>query len=156
MESFKIIGLSPTPFQELFLLDDQALMRKNIRRVVAESKPGYPCRVSLVDASVGEELLLLPFVHHNVDSPYKGEGAIYIRREANAYQPAINEIPAMLLERPLSYRGYDAKGMMRAAASPPARNPAEVISEMFTDPAIIYLHIHNAGPGCYNCKVVRA
>ncbi|MFK8161960.1 MAG: DUF1203 domain-containing protein [Lewinella sp.] len=156
MESFKFTGLSPSPFQELFLMDDQTLKSMNIRRVIAKHKPGYPCRVSLVDADVGEELLLLPFVHHPVNSPYKSEGPIYIRREAKTYQPADNEIPEILLHRSLSFRAYDAKGMMRTAATAAGSKTADIIREMFTDPAIAYLHIHNSGPGCYNCQVVRA
>jgi hypothetical protein len=156
MEPFIITGLSPTPFQELFLTDDQVLKTMNIRRVTAKHKPGYPCRVSLVDAAIGEELLLLPYVHHPVDSPYKSEGAIYIHRGAKAYQPAVNEIPEILHHRTLSFRGYDANGMMRTAATVEGQQTAATIREMFTDPAIAYLHIHNAGPGCYNCRVVRA
>jgi hypothetical protein len=156
MESFIITGLSPSPFQELFLTDDQVLKAMNIRRVTADHKPGYPCRVSLIDADVGEELLLLPYVHHPVDSPYKSEGAIYIRRKATAYQAAVNAIPAILHHRTLSFRGYDANGMMRIASTVEGQKTALTIRKMFADPTITYLHIHNAGPGCYNCKVVRA
>lgn len=156
MEPFIITGLSPSPFQELFLTDDQVLKTMNIRRVTAKYKPGYPCRVSLVDADIGEELILLPFVHHSADSPYKSEGAIYIRREAKAYQPAVNEIPEFLHHRTLSFRGYDANGMMQSASTAEGQHTAATIRKMFTDPTITYLHIHNAGPGCYNCKVVRA
>lgn len=30
------------------------------------------------------------------------------------------------------------------------------VQRLFADPAIAYLHVHNAKPGCYNCSVVRA
>lgn len=30
------------------------------------------------------------------------------------------------------------------------------IRRLFADEGVSYLHIHNAGPGCYNCRVVRA
>jgi hypothetical protein len=29
------------------------------------------------------------------------------------------------------------------------------IRRLFTDDNVSYLHIHNARPGCYNCRVVR-
>jgi hypothetical protein len=31
-----------------------------------------------------------------------------------------------------------------------------VIERLFSDERVRYLHVHNAGPGCYNCSVVRA
>jgi len=32
----------------------------------------------------------------------------------------------------------------------------EHLSRFFADPAVEYIHIHNARPGCYNCRVDRA
>jgi hypothetical protein len=32
----------------------------------------------------------------------------------------------------------------------------EVIARFFADPQVAYLHLHNARPGCYNCRVDRA
>jgi hypothetical protein len=33
--------------------------------------PGFPCRVSLQDAEIGEEVILLPYQHHKTNSPYQ-------------------------------------------------------------------------------------
>jgi hypothetical protein len=30
------------------------------------------------------------------------------------------------------------------------------IRRLYADPAVSYLHVHNARPGCYNCRVIRA
>jgi len=30
-----------------------------------------------------------------------------------------------------------------------------VVRRMLRNEAVRYLHVHNAGPGCYNCSVVR-
>ncbi len=30
------------------------------------------------------------------------------------------------------------------------------IARIFQDPSIEYIDIHNASPGCFNCRVVRA
>ena len=30
------------------------------------------------------------------------------------------------------------------------------INEMFANPNVEYLHLHNAKPGCYNATVIRA
>jgi hypothetical protein len=67
--SYRISGLPPELFAPLWGLDATALASRNIRRVVADRDHGYPCRVSLQDAAVGETLLLLPFEHHAVASP---------------------------------------------------------------------------------------
>ena len=64
MTSFQLVGLPFEPFSPLFALSDAELLARNVRRVFATTKPGYPCRVSLADAEIGDELLLLAFEHH--------------------------------------------------------------------------------------------
>jgi hypothetical protein len=59
LNSFQLVGLSFDPFAGLFDLSDATLLERNVQRVFATTKPGYPCRVSLADAEIGEELLLL-------------------------------------------------------------------------------------------------
>jgi hypothetical protein len=48
MSSFQIVGLPAAPFAPLFSLSDAELSEIHAQRVVATSKPGYPCRVSLI------------------------------------------------------------------------------------------------------------
>ena len=80
MSSFLLSGLNPALFAELFQLDDAALAARHIARVTATEASGFPCRVSLADATVGEELLLLSFQHQPADSPYRASGPIFVRR----------------------------------------------------------------------------
>ncbi len=61
--SFVIAGLDPAPFRYLYGIDDAALAAEGVVRVVADGKPGYPCRVTLEDAEPGEALLLLNYEH---------------------------------------------------------------------------------------------
>jgi len=61
--NYQVRGLEPALFEQLFDLDDAALAGRGMRRVRADQPVGYPCRISLEDAPVGEELLLLPFAH---------------------------------------------------------------------------------------------
>jgi hypothetical protein len=58
--SFRISGLPLPELQRFFLLDEAELAVRQIVRRVADSRPGYPCRVSLRD---GERLLLLNYEH---------------------------------------------------------------------------------------------
>ncbi len=55
---FRITGLPRDTFRKYFTLDDDALSQLGMKRYIADSKPGYPCRVSLEDAEIGETLIL--------------------------------------------------------------------------------------------------
>src|SRR5262249_4132665 len=69
--SFRITGLPAAPFADLFLLSDTELAARGAVRKIADSKPGYPCRISLTDAEPGQKVILTHFEHHSVDSPYR-------------------------------------------------------------------------------------
>ncbi len=155
--SFRVLGLPADTFRGLFELDDEELRERGARRMTVDAKPGYPCRVSLVDAEVGEEVILTSFEHHEVDSPFRGEGPIFVRRDATAAQPAIGEIPEMLERRPISVRAYDGEGMMADASVAHGENELRAaIERMLATHDVAYLHLHNAGAGCFNCRVERA
>jgi hypothetical protein len=155
--SFRIAGLRPETFQPLFSLADDALAARGARRQIADHKPGFPCRVSLEDAEPGEEVLLLNFEHHATPSPYRASGPIYVRKSATkAWTGPAGSVPAMLRSRLLSVRAYRSDGMMLAAETCHGRNLELAISKLFEDLSAAYLHVHNAKPGCFNCRVDRA
>ena len=154
--SFQLIALPHEPFAPLFSLDDSELRARDARLMVVDEKPGYPCRVSLADAEVGETVVLLPFTHHDVASPYRASGPIFVRRGATTAYPAPGEIPEMLRHRLLSIRAYDAAAMLVEAEVVNGGELEQTIRRLFADERVRYLHIHNARPGCYNCRVVRA
>ena len=45
--SFRISGLDATQFEHLFGLGDDELQKHGAKRYVADTKPGFPCRISL-------------------------------------------------------------------------------------------------------------
>lgn len=153
--AFRISALPWEPFAGLFALSDDELAARGARRVVADSKPGYPCRVSLADAEVGERLLLLPYTHQPADTPYRSSGPIFVRESARQAAPAAGEVPELLRHRLLSVRAYDAAGMMVAAEVTEGRELEAAVSHLFADGTAAYLHVHNAKPGCYNCRIDR-
>jgi len=156
MNSFQLIALPSEQFGSLFSQSDAELQAIGVRRVIADEKPGFPCRVSLADAEVGETVLLLPFTHHDVSSPYRASGPIFVRSGVRTSSPAVGEIPAMFRHRLLSIRAYDASAMMVRAEVVNGSELEDAIRRLFADQSVSYLHIHNAKPGCYNCRVVRA
>ena len=123
------------------------------RMICAESKPGYPCRVSLQDAEVGDTVILLPFAHLDAASPYRASGPIFVRADADTARLAVNEIPEMLSRRLLSLRAYDSGHMMIDAATLEGSELAETLGRWFDNAAVEYVHVHNARPGCFNCAV---
>ncbi|MDH5823763.1 DUF1203 domain-containing protein [Luteimonas sp. RD2P54] len=152
---FRIVPLPAEPFAPLFALDDPELAARGARRMVADRQPGFPCRVSLVDAEVGEEVLLLPWEHHRSRSPYRASGPVFVRRGARPAAVAPGEIPAAMRARLFSLRAYDAAGDMSAAAIAGGHELETAIAGLFADPAVAFLHLHHAGRGCYACCVER-
>ncbi len=154
--SFRLVALPLEPFAHLFPLSDSELLHYGARRCIVDAKPGYPCRVSLADAELGERVILLPFTHHDTASPYQGSGPIFVREQKERAFPCVNEVPEMIRRRLLSIRAYDAAGMMVGADVGEGNTLEDQIRRFFADPAVAYLHLHNARPGCYNCRVDRA
>ena len=153
--NFRIVGLSPAQFQPLFSLDDNELAQKGAQRLVVDAKPGFPCRVTLQDAEVGERIILAPFVHHDVESPYRASGPIFVCETAKQVDLASGEIPDVVASRVMSVRAYNNKGMMVNAAVTAGKELKSKIEEFFGDAEVSYLHLHNAGAGCYSCRVER-
>ncbi len=156
MPSFRLIGLSPDSFQPLFDLPSEELASRGIRRVTANAKPGFPCRVSLADAEPGEELLLMPFEHQPNASPYRASGPIYVKAGARQRAMAVDEVPAYVSVRQISLRAYDHEHMMVAAEVCAGAQAAAEIERLFGDPNVSYIHLHNAKRGCFSCRVERA
>jgi Protein of unknown function (DUF1203) len=152
---FTARGLSPAPFQELFEFSDKELATLRAKRVVADSKPGFPCRVSLQDAEPGDEVILTNFIHLPSESPYRSTHAIYVRRAATTAASYSDSLPEMLRTRLLSVRAFDAKDMLVGADVIEGDRVEEVIARFFEDPVVHFLHVHFAKPGCYACRIDR-
>lgn len=153
---FQISGLSREQFQEFFELDDGELAARGARRYVADKKPGFPCRVSLIDADPGEKVILLPFSHQNSPTPYQAMGPIFVREAAQDCSVGANQIPDLLRTRLLSVRAYDAENIMREADVVEGDEIEKLLHRLFHNPLVSYLHVHFARPGCFACRVDRS
>lgn len=152
---FQISALPADEFAPLFELDDDQLRARGAKRYVATRTPGFPCRVSLEDAAVGESLVLVSFAHHLVDSPYRASGPIFVRESARQALPGANEVPEQLRVRLLSVRAYDAHALMVDADTVEGSELESVVERLFSTPHVAYLHVHFAKPGCYACRIDR-
>ncbi|MCH2076199.1 MAG: DUF1203 domain-containing protein [Rhodobacteraceae bacterium] len=154
--NFRIEALSPDQFRALFDLSDEELAARNACRRIAVDSSGAPCRVSLEAAEEGEELILLHSAHQTVASPYRASHAIYVRRDVEQAQPAINEVPKVILSRLISLRGFDAAGMMIHAEVTEGENVPATLATILEDPAVEYVHLHFAKAGCFAASAKRA
>ena len=152
---FRISALDDQIFNSFFELNDAELEKVGGKRIIVDEKPGYPCRVSLEDAEIGEEVILVPFEFHKTKSPYQAKGPIFIRKGVKTKKMDKNEIPKMLNHRLLSFRGYDKSGFMKSALTEKGNKTIEIIGKIFENKNIEYIHVHNSSPGCYNCQVNR-
>ncbi len=154
--NFQIVALQEKEFHNLFQMSEEVLKSISAMKMLVNKKPGFPCRVSLKDAEVGEEVILLSYQYHSVNSPYKASGPIFIRKGATTAKLDVNEIPDMLHHRYLSVRGYNTDSMIVEARVTEGVNLRGNIDEIFDNKEVEYIHILNAKPGCYNCLVLRA
>lgn len=154
--SFQFHALSPEPFAPLFALDDDALHARGMRRVRATAPVGFPCRVSLADAAPGDTLVLLHHLHHDVATPFRAAGPVYVRDGAVQAQPAAGDVPDFLRTRVLSLRGYDAVGMMQQADVVDGSGIDDALAMLLANEAVAYIDVHAAKPGCFLCRATRA
>ncbi len=153
--SFTISGIDPAPFERFFGLPDEALAAARVIRVVADAQPGFPCRITLEDAAPGETLLLINHEHLPVETPYRSSHAIFVREGASAPARYADTVPDQLARRLLSVRAFDARGMMTDADVVDGTELVPLIERMFANPAVAYLHAHNAKQGCFAARIDR-
>jgi hypothetical protein len=154
--AFTISGLAPEPFAALYGLPDAELARRGAIRMRVDESPGFPDRIEMRDAGVGETVLLVNHVSLDLPTPYRASHAIFVREGADRrWQGAPGEVPEVMRRRLLSLRGFDAQGMLRAADVVEGRSVEDVIGHLFADPAVAYIHAHNARQGCYSGRIDR-
>jgi hypothetical protein len=153
--SYVIAGLSPEPFRHLFGLPDEVLREQNIVRRTADAKPGYPCRITLEDAAPGETLLLLNHQSHTAETPYASCYAIFVRESAAAARKFRDELPPVLVNRPIALRLFCEDGMLVGADMGVNGELAAKIEAALARPDVAYVHAHNAMHGCFVAEIQR-
>lgn len=153
--NFRITGLSPEPFRHLFELDDHELIQHRAIRVIADADSGFPDRIEMCEAKIGERVLLLNHICQPANSPYHATQAIYVRENAVKAYDRINEIPPVMRTRLLSLRAYSDAGMIIDAEVVQGTELEPAIERLFSHKAVAYIHAHNAGRGCYSGRIDR-
>jgi len=153
---FRISGLCTEPFQAFFGLPDQQLASLGIKRYIVDRQPGFPDRIEMKDAELGQSMLLLNHVCQPAETPYRASHAIFIREGAMQTFDAVDQVPESMRIRLLSLRAYSEDGMMIDADVAEGTAIEPIILRMFENPAVSYIHAHNARRGCYSGRIDRA
>ena len=151
--TYRIAGLDPKPFRPLFELSDEELEERGMKRMTVTS-PTFPCRVSLVDRPVGEQVILLNHVSHDVANAYRASHAIFVADVEQAEY--VDDVPPVFEPRVLSLRGFDEDGMMAEALITQPGEADAGIRKLLENPAVVTIHAHNAARGCFAAKIERA
>jgi hypothetical protein len=152
--TYRITGIDPAPYRELYGLPDEELAERGIVRMTVTDH-GFPCRVSLTDREIGESVLLLNHVSHDVANPYRASHAIFVTEGAEQPADYVDEVPPVFVTRILSLRGFDSGGMMVDAILTQPGEADAGIRKLFENPEIVTIHAHNATRGCFSAKIER-
>lgn len=124
--------------------------------VATESDTG-PCRSCLTVFVPGEGRILFSYAPNQYDHPYNEIGPIYIHE--NRCEPYIDHAafpPELRTRRPITLRCYDDNGIMVGGELVGDRPIEEVITNLFANPTVNYLHARTASVGCYIARIERA
>ena len=153
--NFRITGLAPDPFLSVFGLPDDELAVRGIKRYRVDRHPGFPDRIEMKDAQIGQSVLLLNHVSQPAHSPYRASHAIFIREGAARAYDAVNQVPEVMRIRLLSLRAFSEEGMMVDADVVEGQVIESLIERMLANPEVSYIHVHNARQGCYSGRIDR-
>ena len=152
---FQITPLKRSDYRHLFAMSDQQLAAIGSRRVTVESPDATPCRISLVDAAVGERVILTNYQHQTGDTPFKASHAIFVRENAKDAVFAANRVPQMFRSRTLAIRGFDRDHMMIEAELCDGNLAEDVATRLLENSKVEYLHLHFAAAGCFAARANR-
>jgi hypothetical protein len=117
--------------------------------------PTFPCRVSLTDRAIGESVLLVNHVSHDVANPYRASHAIFVTEADQEPAEYVDTVPPVFEPRVLSLRGFDRDGMMVEAILTQPGEADAGLRRLFANPEIATIHAHNATRGCFSARIER-
>ena len=127
-----------------------------VETVIADASPGYPCRLSLQDARVNEEMYLFSHSPFSSANAYRETGPVFIRRDAIPASLEVNELPETAMARRIVVRAYNGAGRMLAATPAETTEISATIQDFLDDEAVEVVHLRATVSGCFLCEARRA
>lgn len=154
--TFRISGLSPQPFQHLFGLSDEELKTHTAIRYRADGTRELTDRIEMRNAKPGESVLLVNHACQTANTPYRATHAIFVLEGASeAWEGGPGEVPEIMQIYLQSLRGFSEEGMLLEADVAMGDDVSGTIERLFQNPAVSYIHAHNAKQGCYAGRIDR-
>ncbi|SDR30569.1 DUF1203 domain-containing protein [Pseudovibrio sp. Tun.PSC04-5.I4] len=147
--TFVITGLRSNEFEALNSLSEEDLAARHVITYVADEKPGFPCRVTLDDAEIGERVFPVNYMYQPNETPYKASHAVFVRENAVEAAPYVDEVPLSLSTRLLALRGLDANHLMVDADIAQGDDIKPLLQKFFENSEIDYIQMHYARRGCF-------
>jgi hypothetical protein len=136
-------------------MSDAELEQVGARWVIADADRGFPCRIGLRDVGVGERVILLNYVSHDVAGPFRTAYAIYVGEQSQPARPFIDTLPDYLGSRALSLRAFDTDGLIVTAVLARPGESDAAVRKLFADERVAYIMAHFAAFGCFGAKIER-
>lgn len=152
---FIIRGLPAENYSHLSGLSDAELTEMGAKRYTCDAKPGFPDRIEMRDADIGQTLLLINHTSMDKDTPYKASHAIFVREGATKSYAGTNEIPPVMFDRLMSLRAFDQTGMMTDAAVATGAEIKAFVESTFADKQVDHIDAHTAARGCFIGRIER-
>ena len=153
--AFIIQGLDPSLFGSVLDQKQVGSEASFAHYYDVDENPGFPCRITLDDAAIGQQVALVAYPHHQANTPYTQSGPIFVSRGDVKPGRFVDAIPPALARRKLSLRAYDKDGMMVDAALVDGEAAKPVILSLLSNPNIIKIDAHNATRGCFAAHIMR-
>jgi Protein of unknown function (DUF1203) len=124
--------------------------------VEVDASPGFPCRVCLEDARVGERVLLFSYSPIAEAAPYRTVGPIFVHENpCRPFDPS-SGIPKVLRSRTVALRAYDAHyTALLDIDLVEGKDLEERAERMLSDARVDHVDVHFARAGCYACTLAR-
>jgi len=65
-------------------------------------------------------------------------------------------VPPYVRRRQMSVRAYDAEAFLLSGQVCEGAEVAAALAQLFEDPHVHQVHLHNAGRGCFSCRAERS
>ncbi|HET9251680.1 MAG TPA: DUF1203 domain-containing protein [Candidatus Eisenbacteria bacterium] len=128
---------------------------EDLQPIHVDEHPGYICRHCLEDPAVGESVYLVTYSPFDRAVPYRSVGPIFIHAADCLRYDRPHEFPRSLRHRLLSLRAYRSDDFLVKADVVPGNEAVELLERFFANPMVAYVDVHNARPGCFDCRVHR-
>lgn len=153
--TYQITGLSPELAKGFEDATAEQLSALGAVKMTATRKPGFPCRISLEDAEVGEDVVLFHHTSHDVDSPYRSSYAIFTRSGLATAARYTDAVPPVFEGRTLGMRAFGKDAMLKTASLAMPGEADQSIRQLFELDEVAYIDVHNAAHGCFVARVER-